>query len=200
MKANISIIHVAFKLSLCLIAVLLGFGIVAQDFKSLDELDEGQTEIGITSEKFQHHHMALSFGFESSESFATTKNNNRNIPVIGLNYNYWLDEGLGFGVRSAFSLAEYEIINGDTSSIQRKYPVSLSPQMLLNPVSGLHFSIGPGIEIDKEKNLFVFHMGLGYSMKLLKHFDIGPELYYCFKQSAMGSYGLNLNLGWRFGE
>ena len=141
MKVSTSIIHVAFKLILGLFILLLGLSIVGQDYKSLDEMNEGQTEIGITSEKFQHHHAVLSFGFEPSESSIKTETSTKrlNVPVIGLNYSYWIDNGLGVSLISTLSLAEYEIINGDTSSMQRKYPVSISPQMLLNPVSGCCF-------------------------------------------------------------
>lgn len=202
MKASISIIHVAFKLSLGLIAMLLGLSIVAQDFKSLDELDEGQTEIGITSEKFQHHHMALSFGFETSESYIKTETSTKrlNVPVIGLNYNYWIDNGLGVGLKGTIGLSEYQITNGDTNSVKRNYPVLLSPQMLLNPAFGLMIFMGPGIEIDRNENLFVFNLGIGYSMIVWNQFDVTPEIFYLFKESAVGAYGINVKLGLVFGK
>lgn len=169
-------------------------------FFSLTVLSQDQSEI--LDEHFQHHHLALMVGVESSKSYTNTTNTAErlNVPTLGLNYTYWLDDGLGFGIKSILGLADYQVKSSDTSLIDRSYPLSASAQMIFNPAIGLLFFIGPGIEIEKHKSFFIFDMGLGYRLKIWKQFDIKPEVYYCFKQASVGSYGINLNLGWRFGK
>lgn len=180
----------AMKLILILVILLFSLTVFCQD----------QTEN--QHDYFQHHHLALMVGVESSKSYTNTTNTAErlNVPTLGLNYTYWLDDGLGFGIKSILGLADYQVKSSDTCLIDRSYPLSASAQMIFNPAIGLLFFIGPGIEIEKHKSFFILDVGLGYRLKIWKQFDIKPEVYYCFKQAAIGSYGINLNLGWRFGK
>lgn len=194
--------HFATKLNLSLIVLLFSLSAVCQDSNAIYESDKGGTANVTKSPNFQHHHLSLLFGFESSKYYSNNGNtlNNINVPVLGLNYTYWLDDGLGFGINSAMGLSEYEIYNGDTSSLKRNYPISVSTQMLFNPMFGLLFYIGPGVELDKHKNLFVFDLGIGYRMIVWKQFYVTPEISYTFKESVIGAYGINVRLGLRFGK
>ena len=55
-----------------------------------------------------------------------TVSNHLNVPVLGLQYAYWLDEGLGFGLRNVVDLSKYQLQNSDSTLMNRVYPFSSS--------------------------------------------------------------------------
>ena len=190
------------KLKLSLIIIMFSLNAICQDYNAMNELENCKTATEMMSPNFQHHHLAIGFGIESSRSYTKIGTNTMNfyVPVIGLSYSFWIDDGLGFDLKSTIGLSEYNLNNGDKSSLKRKYPFSISAQMLFNPAFGLLFFIGPGVELERHKNLFVFNLGIGYRIIVWKQFDVTPDFFYAFKASTIGVYGINMKLGWRFGN
>lgn len=190
------------KLYLILVILIISLNTYCQDPYRNNEIDSDKLKIGYHNDNFRRHHLVLMFGVESSNSYLNQDYSNKTlrVPAFGLNYSYWLDDGLGFGFKSMLGLSEYQLKNGDTSLIMRTYPLSASLQMVFNPLFGLLFTMGPGIEIERHENLLILNFGIGYILRIWNQFDLTPELFYNFKESVSPAYGISINFGWRFGS
>lgn len=71
---------------------------------------------------------------------------------------------MGLGLETIVGLSDYQLTNGDTSSIERSYPFSAKVNMVFNPIAGLLFSIGPGVEFEQHKNIFLVNFSVGYKI------------------------------------
>jgi hypothetical protein len=84
--------------------------------------------------------------------------------------------------------------------VERENPYSISIVFLYNPIKGIGFFIGPGIELEKEENFFIFNVGVSYEFELPGDWDIAPELGFELKGGHTGAITFGLSVGKKFGR
>jgi len=97
------------------------------------------------------------------------------LPNISLNYKYWVDERFAIGWYNNIVALTY-VINSDTQQdLERKTPFTTSIIGVFKPWKNLSIFTGPGLEIDKNKTLFVFRFGLEYGFPLSNDWYLIPR-------------------------
>ena len=120
------------------------------------------------------------------------------IPNIGLNYKYWFDERFAIGWYNNIAAITY-VVNSDThQDLNREYPFITSIVGVFRPWKGLHLFAGPGLEIDKNKSLFVFRFGVDYGFSVGNDWYLSPRFMYDVIGSDISAYSLGLSIGRKF--
>lgn len=123
------------------------------------------------------------------------------IPVWGLDFQFWVNEHWGFGLKNDIEIAKYVLTEYDESGeiLLRNNPLILSLLFYYSPWDGgLTFFSGPGIELEADHAFRVFRFGLGYEFELPGHWDFAPEFVYDHKGGIINSFTLAISIGKRF--
>ena len=120
------------------------------------------------------------------------------LPTIGLDLQYWFNPKFGLALKNELEIQSYVIENEYYSELAREYPFSIVLVAMYKLNNGLSFYLGPGIEIEHNKNFFIVKGGMEYDLKLGNHWDVIPELYYFNKDGKIGGFGVAVTFGKRF--
>lgn len=121
------------------------------------------------------------------------------IPVIGLDYEYWLHKKFGIGLSNDFDVLSYQIETSDGEELEREFAFVSTLNLVTKPVAGLILSAGGGIELEKHKNFGVFRMALGWEFELNHRVDLEPMVAWEMKGKAEYhalNIGLVVGLNW----
>jgi len=153
-------------------------------------------------EKIKHHHLVVTIAHSRLfiQEDAISGNNSLLIPTWGFNYEYLFTKKIGLGLKNDLEIAEYAIFNNEGVEVERENPFSSSIIFLYNPIEGLGFFIGPGIEFEREENFYIFNIGVSYEVEFGKYWDLAPEFSYESKGGHTGAISLGLSVGKRFGK
>ena len=120
------------------------------------------------------------------------------VPSWGLDYEYWFNHKWAIGFHSDLELISYVVDNQERQELERERPVILSLVGLFKPVHQLVVYIGPGIELEKNENFFVFRLGVEYEFEIGHHWDLSPGFFYDNKEGIFDSWSLGLAVARRF--
>lgn len=139
-------------------------------------------------EKEIKHKIALFFGFahvpkaiENGESIKP-----ENLPTIGLDYFYELNQKWELGVVLDFELGKYAVDFGG-ENIPREFALVTGVVANYSLWRGWSIYAGPGVEFERNKNLFILKTGTEYEFELGKNWGLHPAFSYDFKKEY-GSY------------
>jgi hypothetical protein len=154
------------------------------------------------NESFKHHHLTLTIGHSHIPSGTNIDGEQKMIliPTWGFAYEYLFTEHIGLGLKNELEVSNYIITNEEGTELERENPFSSSIVFLYNPIKGLGFFIGPGIELEKEENFFIFTAGVSYEIELPGDWDLAPELGYELKGGHTGAISFGLSVGKRLGK
>ena len=156
-----------------------------------------------SEEKFsKHHHLIVSIGhgFVPSGVQVSGANEFVSIPIWGLDYEFIFSERFALGLMNDLEVSNYIITDEEGTEIEREYPLSSSIYFQYNPLKGLGFFVGPGIEIEKNENLFIATIGGSYEVQIAETWDLAPEISYVLKGGHTGAITFSLCVGKRFGK
>lgn len=119
-------------------------------------------------------------------------------PSIGLDLEYWINEKWGIGFHNDMELMNFEIEKDEYIYIEREYPIVLTLDGLWKFHKEWVLVLGSGIEIEKNKNLFIVRTSLEYEIELAKHWDVSPSLTYDYRSDHFGTWSLGIGFGRRF--
>jgi hypothetical protein len=153
-------------------------------------------------ESIKHHHLTLTIGHSHIPSGTHIDGEQKMIliPTWGFSYEFLFTEHVGLGLKNDIEVSNYIITNEEGSEVERENPFSSSIVFLYNPIKGLGFFIGPGVELEKEENYFIFTVGISYEVELPGDWDIAPELGYESKGGHTGAISFGLSIGKKFGK
>ena len=118
------------------------------------------------------------------------------LPTIGLDIFYYPFERWKLGLVVDLELNKYEVdFEGQQLPRENALVTGLVAGYELLPRFGLIF--GPGIEFERNKNLFVLRFGIEYAILLGKDWELFPALNYDFKKE-FDTYSLGIGIGKRF--
>ena len=94
----------------------------------------------------------------------------------------------------------YVIEDEEGTELERECPFASSLVFLYNPIEGLGFYVGPGIEFEGSENLFLINVGISYEVTFNDYWDMSPELGYEIKGGHTGVFTFGVCVGLRLGK
>jgi hypothetical protein len=111
------------------------------------------------------------------------------VPAWGINYDYWINDRIGFGVHNTLILQQYKIEKSrEEIIIERSFPVVITGELLFKPMENLLVSAGAGRELEKQESFTVVNLGLEYGFELGKGLELSLNLLYDNKIDAYDSW------------
>lgn len=120
------------------------------------------------------------------------------VPTWALEYEYWFKERWAVGYHADVEIMNYVIKRGMDQELERESPVVMTIIGMYKIYKNLILYAGPGVELEKNENFFVYRVGLSYEIELPGHWDISPGLIYDNKQGIYDSWSLMLSVGKHF--
>lgn len=159
----------------------------------------GQT---LDGDPFKHHHVTFTIGHALIPTASRSGSGEEAVltPTLGIAYEYLINEKIGLGLKSDLEISTYVLTKDDGTEIDREFPFSTTLIIRYNPIQGLGFYFGPGIEFETNENFWLINMGVSYEMTFYEYFDVSPELGYELKNGEAGVLTYGISLGARLGK
>ena len=103
------------------------------------------------------------------------------VPTIGLDYFYQLDEKWKLGLAIDLELGNY-LVDFNREQLARENALLTVALAGFEILPGWGILVGPGMEFEKNKNLFIFRIGTEYEFELGNDWGLFPSLNYDFKE------------------
>lgn len=152
------------------------------------QAQEEETE----EEKEIKHSVAFSLGVthvpRTLEEGVTV--NSQYLPTLGFDYYRHLNERWKLGVVLDLELGKYEVeFEGETLKRETAFVTGLVTGF--NILKGWNVYAGPGIEFERNKNLFIIRTSMEYEFEIGENLSLAPILSYDFKKEY-GSYSFSV--------
>jgi hypothetical protein len=118
------------------------------------------------------------------------------IPAWGLDLDYHFSRKWAIFIQNDVKLQSFEIEDEDEVVLERNFPFSIAVLGHYTPFSRLSFFAGPGIELEKNRNLWIFKIGVGYSFEISETFELGIGLIYENREELYD--GLNFGVSFSY--
>jgi hypothetical protein len=153
-----------------------------------------------TEEKEQEKRHSLAFVFGYTHIPEATKDGKTEesvfVPTLGLDYLYEFHEKWFIGGAFDIELGKYEV-DFEEEEITREIAVVFAGLVGYEVLPGWAVLTGPGIELEKNKNIFIFRLSTEYTFDLGNDWGVYPNFTFDFKKEY-GSYELGVGLKKRF--
>lgn len=155
-------------------------------------------ETNLEAEEHKPHKIALVFGYTHIPSAFEEGNSEASVfvPTIGVDYFYQFENKFKIGAVLDLELSNY-LVNFNREDLERER--ALITGVLVGYEFNEHWSVllGPAIEFEQNKNLFVFRGSLEYEFELNKGWGVFPAFNYDFKEEY-STWSLNFGISKRF--
>lgn len=144
------------------------------------------------------HKVALVFGYTHIPGAFEDGNKTETIfaPTIGLDYFFQFSEKWKFGVVMDMEFATYRV-EYDSDELERENAVVTGVLVGYELVDRWSVLLGPGIEFEKHKNIFIIRASTEYEFELGNYWGLFPSLNYDFKKEY-SSWSLNVGISKSF--
>jgi hypothetical protein len=155
-------------------------------------------------EPIHHHqnksHFRVSIGLAHTYLPEETADGTKNLilPSFALDIEYWINHHWGIGLHNDLELLNFEVKDEDQVFIEREFPVLLTLDALWKPNNNLVLFVGPGVELESQKNYFVFRAGCEYEIPFFSNWDLSPLVFYDMRDGAYNTLTIGLGVGFRF--
>ncbi|MBP1840454.1 hypothetical protein [Formosa algae] len=151
------------------------------------------------SETFEHHQIGAMIGHAHIYQGHHAEGKDwLVVPMVSLNYNYWINETWGVGLHTDFILETYEVHeegeDGEVEILERELPIAPALMAAYKPGEHFTFMLGVGEEFAKEEDLFLIRGEVEYSLELPKAFELGAAIGYDVRFDAYDSWVLALGV------
>jgi len=155
-------------------------------------------ENGAETNKDNNHKVALVFGYTHIPSAfeAGESNNAVFVPTIGVDYSFQFSDKWRVGAVLDLELGDY-LVDFDRRDLSRERALVTGLIMGYEFTSNWSFLLGPGIEFEKNENLFILRSSLEYEFEFDKNWGIFPSVNYDFKEEY-SSWSINLGISKSF--
>ena len=120
------------------------------------------------------------------------------LPNIGFNYKYWFDNHFAIGWYNNIVALTYVVDTDSHQDLDREYPITTTLVGIFNPWKKLAIFAGPGIEIDKNRSLFVLRFGIDYGISLSNNWNLSPRFIFDNLGGDIQAYTLGISIGKKF--
>lgn len=122
--------------------------------------------------------------------------NSDNVPTIGVDYYYKFNSKWQTGVVVDVELGKYAVDFG-SEEITRENAIVTGVVAGYTLLKGWSVFAGPGVEFERNKNLFIIRASTEYEFELGKNWGLAPAFSYDFKKE-FGTYALGVGLSKSF--
>lgn len=161
-----------------------------------------QEHVGDSENKdheFKRHRISVVIGHGHIFGAETTSGKSViTIPTWGIDYVYRIDHRFGVALKSDIEIFEYVVENHDGTHITREYPLIVSALFTYHTKNNFIFFTGPGIELEKSHNFFIYRIGANYEFHIANHWDFAPEVIFDIKDGFIGSFTWGIGVGKSF--
>lgn len=141
--------------------------------------------------------MAIAHTFLPEKTVEGTQN--LVLPSFGLDIEYWMNHRWGIGLHNDLELLNFEVLEShDEVVIEREFPVLITLDALWKPYKEFVVFAGPGIELESNKNYFVFRLGFEYEIPFSENWDLAPVAFYDMRDGAYNTFTFGLGVGYNF--
>ncbi|MBB3697596.1 hypothetical protein KMW28_05380 [Flammeovirga yaeyamensis] len=132
------------------------------------------------------------------------------VPTIGFDYSYRLNKKFSIGIVNDLEMAQYvvevEPATGghhggeakEAEHLEREFAYVGAVVLYYSPIKGWNIGVGPGLELEKNKNFFVGKVVVEKEFELPGEWEIAPTLQYDIKEQVYDSWSLGVTFGKRF--
>jgi hypothetical protein len=120
------------------------------------------------------------------------------VPSWGLDLEYWLDHHWGIGMHNDLELETFIIRVQDEEELERIFPVVITIEGFYKWKNKLVLQMGPGIELEKTQNYYLFRLGIEYEFTFGEHWDLSPTIFYDSRFDSYDTWTLGLCVGRHF--
>jgi hypothetical protein len=113
------------------------------------------------------------------------------IPAWGLDLGYHFSQKWAIYTQTDIKLQSFEVEDKDEVVLTRNFPVSVALLGQFHLVKHWAIFVGPGIEFERSKNLWIFKLGTEYNFEMSEILEIGVGLIYENREELYD--------GWTFG-
>jgi hypothetical protein len=117
------------------------------------------------------------------------------VPTIGLDYLYQLNETWSLGLALDLELGNY-LVGFDRENLARENAIVTAALLGYEIAPRWGLLVGPGIEFEKNKNLFIFRAGTEYEFELGNDWGLFPSFNFDFKEKY-STWALSLGISKR---
>ncbi|KXX70199.1 hypothetical protein [Flammeovirga sp. SJP92] len=157
-------------------------------------------------ENFKRHKLAIYMGYTYIPQAIPT-HEGLLVPTFGLDYTFRISEKWAVGLINDIEIAQYmvEVKNGSghedhghLEALEREYAYVGSLVVFYSPWEGWNIGAGPGIEIERNKNLFVGKFIFEKEFKLHDGWELSPNFQYDIKEKLYDTWTFGVSIGKRF--
>lgn len=116
------------------------------------------------------------------------------VPSIGLDYGRVVGKRWEVGVMLDLELDHYLIFDQE---LERENALIGVVGVAYNPIAHLLIFTGAGVEIEKNKHLFVYRLGADYNFNMGHHWAIVPAFYFDWKED-FDTYAFSVGVKYSF--
>ena len=133
-------------------------------------------------ERVNKHKLAFVFGYTHIPAAFIDGHSRESVyaPTVGLDYFYQFEERWAIGAVIDLEFANYTV-DFNKEELERERPVVTGILLGYELAPHWGFFLGPGLEFEKNKNLFILRASTEYSFELGDVWDLFPAFNYDFK-------------------
>ena len=109
------------------------------------------------------------------------------IPTWGFDVDYFFHPRWSVALQGDIKLQSFEVEDGE-AFLQRSNPIALASVLHYHALRHWSFYLGPGYELEKNKNLFLVRAGTEYSFEITEDFEIAINFIYENKQEVYDAW------------
>jgi hypothetical protein len=173
------------KMTVLLLAFFLALGSYAQEGQET-ELEEDRIHKIAVVFGYTHIPSAFEAGHESKSVF---------VPTIGLDYFMQFAKGWKVGAVLDLELNNY-LVDFNREALEREKALVTGVLVGYEFAHRWSFLLGPGIEFEKTKNLFLLRASAEYEFELGEYWGLFPSVNYDFKQEY-STWSVNIGVSKR---
>ena len=170
-------------------SVLIATSIMISISESLAQSETEEEPIKRSNVVLTIGHAVIPTGEEPGDSKNLTT-----VPTWALSYEYRFSPVFILGLKSELEMSNYIIVDDEGTKLERDYPISLTLYAGFTILKGWCLYAGPGIEFERDENLYTATVGTLYEFELPGDWSLVPEMSYTLKGGHTGAYAIGLGV------
>lgn len=119
------------------------------------------------------------------------------VPSWGLDIEYWFNNNWGIGLHNDVEIETFVFKNSGNVDLERVNPLVFTIDALYHFHNGFVFTLGPGIEIERQKSFYLLRAGIEYEKDITESFYLVPSLFLDQRFDGYNTFNIGLGVGLR---
>jgi hypothetical protein len=119
------------------------------------------------------------------------------VPSWGLDIEYWFNEKWGIGLHNDVEIETFVVRNSENEEVERVNPLVFTIDALYQFGNGFVFTLGPGVEFEKEESFYLFRIGIEYEKDITEKFYLLPNFFLDQRFDGYNTWNIGLGIGMR---